>query len=75
MKKLLVPVMLGFGVALGLLIGQRMSPDTMAVVFGVVVGVVASVPTNLLVVALLRRERRWQARQEELEWRAGGAAR
>jgi len=62
MKKLIVPLMLGFGVALALLIGQRMSTDAMAVVIGVAVGVTASVPTSLLLVALLRRERReWHA--------------
>ena len=57
MKKLLVPLMLGFGVALALLIGRRMSTDAMAVVIGVAVGVASSVPTSLLLVALLRRER------------------
>ena len=57
MKKLMVPMMLGFGVALALLIGRRMSTDAMAVVIGVAVGVAASVPTSLLLVALLRRER------------------
>jgi hypothetical protein len=49
--------MLGFGVTLALIIGQRMSTDAMAVVIGVAVGVAASVPTSLLLVALLRRER------------------
>ena len=58
MKKLAIPVMLAFGVTLALIIGQRMSTDAMAVVIGVAVGVAASVPTSLLLVALLRRERR-----------------
>jgi hypothetical protein len=57
MKKLIVPLMLGFGVVMAVLIGQRMSTDAMAVVIGVAVGVTASVPTSLLLVALLRRER------------------
>jgi hypothetical protein len=57
MKKLLVPLLLGFGMALALIIGRRMSTDAMAVVIGVVVGVASSVPTSLLLVALLRRER------------------
>lgn len=57
MKKLLVPMMLGFGVAMALLIGRRMSTDAMAVVIGVAVGVASSVPTSLLLIALLRRER------------------
>ena len=57
MKKLLPLILLGFGVALAVIIGQRMSTDAMAVVIGVAVGVAASVPTSLLLVALLRRER------------------
>jgi hypothetical protein len=57
MKRLALPAMIGFGVALALIIGQRMSTDAMAVVIGVAVGVTASVPTSLLLVAMLRRER------------------
>jgi hypothetical protein len=57
MKKVIVPLMLAFGVTLAVIIGQRMSTDAMAVVIGVAVGVAASVPTSLLLVALLRRER------------------
>lgn len=57
MKKIVVPTMLGFGVAIALIIGQRMSTDAMAVVIGVVVGVASSVPTSILLMALLRRER------------------
>jgi hypothetical protein len=57
MKRAIVPLMLGFGIALALLIGRRMSTDAMAVVIGVAVGVASSVPTSLLLVALLRRER------------------
>jgi hypothetical protein len=64
MKKWIVPLMLGFGVALALIVGERMSTDAMAVVIGVAVGVAASVPTSVLLVALLRRERRpYQAEQ------------
>lgn len=55
--KLIVLGMLGFGITLALVIGQRMSTDAMAVVIGVAVGVAASVPTSVLLVALLRRER------------------
>lgn len=57
MKRLLPIFLLGGGVALAVIIGQRMSTDAMAVVIGVAVGVAASVPTSLLLVALLRRER------------------
>jgi hypothetical protein len=57
MKRAIVPLMLGFGMVLALVIGRRMSTDAMAVVVGVAVGVASSVPTTLLLVALLRRER------------------
>ena len=53
MKPALVPVMLGFGVTLALVIGQRLTTDAMAVVLGVAVGVAASVPTSFLLVALV----------------------
>lgn len=57
MKHLIPLLLLGFVVALAIVIGQRMSTDAMAVVIGVAVGVAASVPTSLLLVALLRKER------------------
>ncbi len=57
MKKLIPLLLLGFFVALAIVIGQRMSTDAMAVVIGVAVGIAASVPTSLLLVALLRKER------------------
>jgi hypothetical protein len=56
-KRLIPLVLLGFGVAMAIIIGQRMSTDAMSVVIGVAVGVAASVPTSLLLVALLRKER------------------
>ena len=68
MKRLLPPLLLGFGVTLALIIGKRMSTDAMAVVIGVAVGVAASVPTSLLLVALLRKER--QAMRSETAWHA-----
>jgi hypothetical protein len=50
-KKVVLPAMLGFGIALALIIGQRMSTDAMAVVIGVAVGVASSVPTSILLMA------------------------
>jgi hypothetical protein len=64
MKKAIVPLMLAFGITLAAIVGQRMSTDAMAVVIGVAVGVTASVPTSLLLVALLRRERTGSWRSE-----------
>jgi hypothetical protein len=71
MKQFVAPLMLGFGVTLALIVGQRMSADAMAVVIGVAVGVAASVPTSLLLVALMRKDRRsWQAEQANLNAQA-----
>lgn len=67
MKRLIPLTLLGFGVALAVVIGQRMSTDAMAVVIGVAVGVAASVPTSLLLIALLRKERS-SFRQEERDF-------
>lgn len=58
MKYAIPLLLLGFGVTLAVVIGQRMSADAMAVIVGVAVGVAASVPTSLLLVALLRRANR-----------------
>jgi hypothetical protein len=66
MKRLIVPLLLGFGVAMAVIIGQRMSTDAMAVVIGVAVGVAASVPTSLLLMALLRKDRSTAPWQPEL---------
>ncbi len=67
MKRALVPLMLGFGVTLALVIGQRLTTDAMAVVLGVAVGVAASVPTSVLLMTLLRRTTR------EVNWRPEAA--
>ena len=72
MKRLIPLILLGFGVALAIVIGQRMSTDAMAVVIGVAVGVAASVPTSLLLIALLRKERQ-SFRQEPPRDMAYGA--
>ena len=56
MKRAVVVVSAAFAVSLAVVIGYRMSAEAMAVVVGVVCGVVASVPTSLLLVwALARR--------------------
>jgi len=57
MRKVLGLAVIAAAVALAVIIGQRMSTDAMAVVIGVVVGVAASIPTSLLVVAATRGRR------------------
>ncbi len=55
MRRLLGLGFIAFLVALAIVIGQRMSTDAMAVVIGVVFGVIASIPTSLLIIAATRR--------------------
>jgi len=50
-------IALAFGLGLAIIIGQRLSRDSLAIIVGVAAGVAASVPTSLLLMALLRRER------------------
>ena len=52
-----VTLALAFGLGLAYFISERMSNDTMAVIIGVAVGVASSVPTTILLLALLRRGR------------------
>lgn len=72
MSKVVVPLLLGLGLGLAVLIAPRLSIDAGAVLIGVIVGYVASVPTSLLLVALLRRaqrneQRTWQPPTEEAQ--------
>lgn len=59
-----------FGVALAVVIGVRLEQAALAVVAGVVCGVGASIPTSLLIVAMMRRrdarDARREARRQEL---------
>lgn len=57
MKRLVTIVAAAFALGLAVVVGNRMSADAMAVVVGVVCGVLASVPTSLLLLwALSRRQ-------------------
>jgi hypothetical protein len=55
MKRIAIVAVVAFAVGLAVVIGNRMSADAMAVVVGVVCGVMASVPTSLLLVWALGR--------------------
>jgi hypothetical protein len=64
MKKVALLALIAFAVTLAVIIGKRMSTDAMAVVIGVGCGVVASIPTSLLILAVTnRREERQVQRQ------------
>ncbi|GAF73842.1 unnamed protein product, partial [marine sediment metagenome] len=55
--------LLAFAVTLAVIIGQRMSTDAMAVVVGVACGVLASIPTSLLILAVSGRRGEREVRQ------------
>jgi hypothetical protein len=57
MKRGLFIVCLVFAVTLALVFGIRVSPDALAVIVGVVLGILASVPTTALFTFLLLRSR------------------
>ena len=66
MKKVAIAAVIVFAVTLAVIIGKRMSTDAMAVVIGVACGVLASIPTSLLILAVSGRrgEREVQQRRD-----------
>jgi len=56
-KRGLFIISLIFSVTFAVILGLRVSTDALAVITGVVLGVVASVPTTLLVIYFLFRQR------------------
>jgi hypothetical protein len=63
MKKVAMVAVIAFAVTLAVIIGKRMSTDAMAVVIGVGCGVLASIPTSLLILAVSNRQGRHEVRQ------------
>ena len=55
MKKFFLVISSTFAVALAIVIGVRISPDAMAVIIGIVCGVLASIPTSVILVWVLRQ--------------------
>lgn len=66
MKEVLKLAVIGFSIALGIIVGNRMSGEAMAVVIGVVCGVLASIPMSVIILILTRRlgEREAERRRE-----------
>jgi len=59
MRGFIALCIIAFCAGLGVMVGQRMSSEAMAVVIGVVCGVLAGIPTSvLLLVAIRARDRR-----------------
>lgn len=57
MKRGLLLIGVAFAVTLAIVFGARVSADALAVIIGMILGVVASIPTTLVVVFLLTRQR------------------
>ncbi|MBI1877679.1 MAG: hypothetical protein HYR94_05520 [Chloroflexi bacterium] len=55
MKKFLYVVGIIFVVTLAVVMGTRMSPDALAVVIGIICGVLASIPTSAMLVWVMRQ--------------------
>jgi hypothetical protein len=55
MRKILLFISVAFAVSLAVMIGVRLSPDAMAVIIGIVCGVLASIPTSAILVWVLRQ--------------------
>lgn len=58
MKRIVIPMLFGFGATLAVTIGGRMTTDAMQVIIGVMVGVVISIPVSILMIAAVRRSQR-----------------
>lgn len=58
MKKFLFIAGIAFAVGLAVVVGIRLSPDAMAVVIGIICGVLASIPTSMTMVWVLRHRDR-----------------
>lgn len=55
MRRIMALAIIAFTVTLGVVVGNRLSSEAMAVVVGIVCGVLASVPTSILLLILVRR--------------------
>jgi hypothetical protein len=70
MGKVVVLLLLAFVVTLGVVVGNRMSAEAMAVVVGVVCGVAAGIPVSVLLMLALNRRHR--PVEEPVDNRLGG---
>ncbi|MGC8873453.1 MAG: hypothetical protein ACP5SI_03270 [Chloroflexia bacterium] len=65
MKRLVALAAVGFGVALGLIVGLRLEQAGLAVLVGVASGIVAALPGTLLVLYLWWKERTQRLREAQ----------
>jgi hypothetical protein len=72
MKRAITLVGIAFAVGLAVVVGNRMSSDAIALVVGVVCGVLASVPTSLLVIWAMGRRGQSMAVESQARNGVGG---
>ena len=65
MKKFFLAIFGMFAVGTGVTIGIRMSADAMAVIIGVIFGLVATIPTTFILIYTLRRQDSQQKYQQQ----------
>jgi hypothetical protein len=65
MRRFLGIIFIIFAITLAIVIGTRISADAMALLIGIVCGVLASVPTSMILVWMLRQ------REKQFEMQAG----
>ncbi len=58
MKKFVFVTGIAFAIALAVVVGTRISPDAMAVIIGIICGVLASIPTTAILLWVLRQRER-----------------
>lgn len=68
MKKFVVSMIGLFVISLGIVMGVRMSVDAMAVIIGIIFGLVATIPTTILLIYVLRQR---DAQQVQLRQQPG----
>lgn len=72
MKKFFTVMGAIFAVAMAVLIGTRISADALAVIIGIICGVLASIPTSAILVWVLRQRDR-QYEMQAYQTRYGGS--
>lgn len=66
MKKFLFIAGIVFVVTLAIVMGTRMSPDALAVVIGIICGVLASIPTSAMLVWVMRQRDKHEAQMGQM---------
>ena len=64
MRQTMILALIAFMVTLAVVVGHRLSSEAMAVVVGIVLGVLASIPTSLALLVIIRRQTASQPRRQ-----------